>query len=167
MLHSHQQRRRVPEEGGTGTPAQPTRACVPHFQAPDLQDRLSQLALRPQRLWAAGEGPTPSRGLGCHLALPSRGLASLSSRELPSPAPHPLPSPAPPYSAFPGPPGRQSWAHSGCQADVAGPRKQWAGPPWVLVSGCVRGPGASQAPDKGSWVVGGTLRVSLGSLPSW
>ena len=76
--------------------------CLNHFTLPSaeeegprggwgLEPRLSPL----WSFWAAGAGPTHSRGLGCHLALPSRGLASLSSRELPSPAPHPLPSPAP------------------------------------------------------------------------
>lgn len=113
---------------------------------------------QPGGFWAAGEGPTHSRGLGCHLTLPSRGLASLSSRELPSPAPHTLPSPAPLDGELGTQrvPGRCGWAQEAVGWTSLGSYL------WLCE-------GAWGLPGPGQRLLGGvgTLRVSLGSLPSW
>lgn len=137
----------------------PLQSLCPSLPGPRPPGLSVSAGLAPWGLLGCRSGTNPQQGAG----LPSR--PPLQGSGFPFQQRAAFPSPPP--SAFPSPPGGQSWAHSGCQADVAGPRKQWAGPPWVLVSGCVREPGASQAPDKGSWVVGGTLKVSMGSLPSW
>ena len=80
--------------------------CLNHFTLPSAEEEGPrggwgrEPSLSPlQSLWpslpgprlpgpsvTANAAPTHSRGLGCHLTLPSRDLASLSSRELPSPA---------------------------------------------------------------------------------